>query len=566
MIAIYIDNTLAKVKREIQYTFDFIFHTLGYEFKYISQIEQLLNNDILVYYGLIEPNSKEAFILAMRKIMFFIPCELNLLSPGSLEPEELESWKKDIKLDKQIPLLCSKDCEIPITYLRDENLFFGSFKFDLVGNVFFNLINYEMFFSKNLDNIHSILDSEMVFDNQPLIPYINYYLWLFEQCLLDAIKEKPKFYLIKKEYWPNGEDGAVALSHNVHKLQKWNTGKIFQSFYKDLLLFYNLKYQFKNLVSKIKFITTNIEEYWNFDIINRIENNLKLRSTYFFGTESENKEDFDYQIYNNEIYTEISKLLEMGHEIALFASSKSYNNDIHKKQKTQITQFSLKDKVGTRQKGYKFDPKITEELLSKNHFTYDSSKAFLTKNGFRSGIGFPYHLYSYSNIKKSNGFYGYRNLELPLVFSDDHLILSKTKNVSLSNAKEMVRAILNSVKVTNGLLTINFSVSNFADLDYNEELYLDLLQQLSEHNWYKATYLEIADWWLKREKIEIIESEGKVHLYFPENVETATFSLIGNYRIVDSEEMNIEIKGSRITFHDIEADTKITLKLANLLE
>lgn len=564
MIAVYIDSALTKVKREIQYTFDFIFHTLGYEFKYISQIEQLLDNDILVYYGLIEPNSKEAFILAMHKIMFFLPCELQLLEPGNLEPEELESWKKVIKLDKQIPVLCSRDCEIPVVYLRDENLFYGSFKFDLVGNIFFNLINYELFFSKNLERIHSIPDSELVFESTPLIPFINYYLWLFEQCLKDAVLEKPNFYLFKKELWPNGEEGAIALSHNVHRLQKWNTGRIFHSLYKDFLFFYDLKYQIKNLISKLKFISTNIEEYWNFDIINRLENNLNFKSTYFFGTESENKEDIDYQIYNNEIYTEISNLLEMGHEIALLASSRSYKNDIYKRQKNQITQFTLKDKIGSRQAGYYFDPKITEELLSKNNFTYDSSKAMLTKNGFRNGIGFPYHLYSFVGSKnKSNGFFGFKNLELPLVFSDDHLILSKTKNISYSSAKEMITAILKSTQVTNGLLTFNFSVSNFAELAYDEELYSDLLQQLSSQNWFKATYLEIADWWLKRERIEVIEKGERLHLYFPEDVKSITFSLFGDYDFMDAGKADCVIMDSKINFQNIKADSKITIKLQN---
>jgi hypothetical protein len=562
MLAIYIDNALAKAKREIQYTFDFIFHTLGCEFKYISQLDQLLDNDILIYYGLIEPNTQEAFILAMRKIMFFIPCELKLLEPGSLEKEELQTWKRTIKLDKQIPLLCSKECEIPITYFRDENLFFGSFKFDLVGNVFFNLINYEAFFKNNLERIHAFPDSEMMFDEIPLIPFVNYYLWLLEQCLKDAVSEKTNFFLFRKEFWPQGQKGAVALSHNVQRLQKWNAGKIFRSFFNDFLHFYNLKYQFRNFVSKLKFIGTNIEEYWNFNIINRLESEANTKSTYFFGTESQNEEDVDYQIESKEVFTEISNLLDKGHEIALLASSKSYKNDIHKRQKNLITQFTLKDKLGTRQIGNNFDPKITEELLSKNIFTYDSTKALLTKNGFRSGIGFPYHLYSFSGKRnKTNGFYGYKNLELPLVFSDDHLNLSKTKNVSFSNAKEMINAILNSTNVSNGLISFNFSVSNFTELDYDEELYADLLQQISTQDMYQATYLEVAEWWLKREKVEVIEQGNKLHLYFPESVAVIAFSLYGEYEILNSDVLKCEIKDSKIIFRDIKADTKITLLL-----
>ena len=40
MIAVYIDNALERYSHEIKYTFDFIFSTLGYEFKYINRIRQ----------------------------------------------------------------------------------------------------------------------------------------------------------------------------------------------------------------------------------------------------------------------------------------------------------------------------------------------------------------------------------------------------------------------------------------------------------------------------------------------------------------------------------------------
>ena len=562
MIAIFINKALEKVKREIHYTFDFIFHTLGYEFKYIARKEELLDNDILVYYGLIEPTAFEVSHLALRKIMFFIPCEIPLLEPGAMQPEDLDNWLREIKLDCPVPLLSARECDIPVGYLRGRDFFFGSFKFDLVGNVFFNLINNELFFGRNQERIHSIPDSDHVFHDYPYVPYVNYYLWLFEQCIKDAVAEKPDFYILKKEYWPNGEESAIALTHNVHKLQKWNAGKIFRSFYEDILLFYNIKYQLKNLLSKIKFIVTNIEEYWNFDIINRIEQEYDLKSTYFFGTESDKSDGVDYHIHSNEIYTVISSLLEMGHEIGLLASPRSFRNDIYKRQKNQITQFTMKDRIGTRQSGYFFDPKITEELLSKNHFIYDSSRTFLSKNGFRSGIGFPYHLFSWSVKKgKPNGFFGSKNLELPLIFSDDHLIISKARNISQHNAKEMVRTILDSTEVTNGLLTFNFSVSNFTEIFYDEALYSDLLQQISEKNFYQATCLDIADWWLKRERIEVREKDDKLLLYFPDNLKNITFSLLGEFEFVDAGKAEHLISNSKITLKNIKADSKVTLKI-----
>ena len=109
MIAVYIDNALERYSHEIKYTFDFIFSTLGYEFKYINRINQLLDNDILVFYGLIEPNLKEAYILAMRKVMLYIPCDQELLIPGSLKKKELQVWHKELQLDKAIPVLSFKE-------------------------------------------------------------------------------------------------------------------------------------------------------------------------------------------------------------------------------------------------------------------------------------------------------------------------------------------------------------------------------------------------------------------------------------------------------------------------
>ena len=90
MIAIYVDNKLKRFDNKIKFTFDFIFNTLGYEFKYIHKLDQLQQNDILFYYGLIEPTIKEAYILAMDKILFFIPVLPELLQSNKLSPGKIK--------------------------------------------------------------------------------------------------------------------------------------------------------------------------------------------------------------------------------------------------------------------------------------------------------------------------------------------------------------------------------------------------------------------------------------------------------------------------------------------
>jgi hypothetical protein len=195
MIAVYIDNTLEKFSHEIKYSFDFIFKTLGYEFKYINRLEELLDKDILVFYGLVEPNLKEAYILAMRKAIIFVPCDQELFIPGSIKKKELNTWRKELTLHKPIPVLSFNDFDAPVNYYQDDELFYGTFKFDLIGNVFFNLTNFSSS-AEEYDKSHE----QVKLDDNPLTPHLNYFCWLIEQCLIDAVNSRRNIFLVKKEY------------------------------------------------------------------------------------------------------------------------------------------------------------------------------------------------------------------------------------------------------------------------------------------------------------------------------------------------------------------------------
>lgn len=556
MIAVYIDNTLEKLNSEIRYSVDFIFKTLGYEFKYISRIEQLLHRDILLLYGNLEPSLTEAYYLVMHKIMLYIPCDQELFISGSLQGRDLKTWQKSMKLDNTVPLLSFHDFESPIKCYNGEDLNYTSFKFDPIGNVYYRLRNNESTTSEFNNNP----DNDAATENS-LLPAVNYYCWLIERCLIDAVQNKPHFYLIKKDYWPRGEMGAFAVSHNVDKLRKWNTKKIMKSTYEDLLLFYKIKYLFENLISKIKYITTNIEEYWNFDLIREIEAKYKVKSTYFWGTEAEMEEDVDYRLSSKDVADEITLLQESAHEIALLASRKSFNNDILKRQKQKIAQITLREKIGMRQNGYLYDAKVTDELILKQNFVYDSSRISLYTPGFFNGIGFPYHSFLESKNKGGNGFHNSSYLQIPLSFSDEQLLLSRTKIISREDAAQLISDLLDSIKLTNGLLAFNFSVANFTELDYDEELFSDLLSRISSLNFFQATFLEIADWWRRRENLEINEYEDTIDLYFPERIEHFTLTLYGKVEIKEIIGIEADIDQNKIRFKNVLPDKKVQIVL-----
>ncbi|MCK4655302.1 MAG: hypothetical protein KAU01_12745 [Candidatus Cloacimonetes bacterium] len=561
MIAVYIDNDLNKFRNEIQYTFNFIFNTLGYEFKFIKRLDQLLENDILFFYGLIEPTIKEAYILALNKIIFFIPADVDLLQLGMLKKEKIKEYTHELKLIQKIPIISKKEFRCPVHYYQKEDLFYGLYNFDVIGNIFFNLIGYDEINCAVRDRYNRVPDSEISLPDYHLTPYINVILWLIERCIKDSIEEKKTYFLLKKDYWPNAESFAVVISHNVDRLQKWSLSSIIKSIFEDILVFYKVKYVINNLISKIKYILTNIEEYWNFELIDEIENHHMISSTFFFGTESESALDIDYSIKDNDVYKEVMNNLNKGNEIALLGSYNSCKNDILERQKNRICQITGEDKIGIRHNFNRFDPQITTEFHKKNGFIYDSSRGFNKKIGFKYGIGFPYHLFSLNGNSKA---YNNKYLEVPLVFSDETLKLSRTKNVPYEKAKILVDEIIESIESVNGVITFNFSVSNFTDISYNKDLFSFILDNIKPKNVFQGTFIEIANWWRKRDSVEVEEKEDEISVYFPENMERITVSLIGNYEILEVEGSKPEIKSAKLLFSNIKADTMVRIRLKKI--
>ena len=557
MIAVYIDSDLQRFNKKIRYTCNFLFKTLGYEFKFISHIEQLLDNDILFFYGLIEPSAKESYILAINKIMFFIPAETDLLEPGRLSSQDVKNYMREIKLIQKIPIISKNEIKVPLQYSKQKNLFYGVYKFDLIGNLFFSLSGYDELKCEEKDKYDRIPDTEISFLKFHFTPYVNVLLWLVDNCIGDAISEMDNYFLMKKEYWPGAESLAVSFSHNIDKLRKWNFKSIIKSSFEDIIVIYKIRYFISNLISRLKYILTNIEEYWTFDVIEELENHHQVRSTMFWGTESNTQYDIDYDIKDNEVYKELTSNLNKGSEIALLASYNSSRNDILERQKDRIIQFTGIEKLGIRHNHHRYDMEITSEFHKKNGFVYDSSRGFLHRNGFKYGIGFPYYLHSES----SSGSNINTCLEIPRIFTDSTLKLSRTKLVSYERTQVIIDELLLSVASVNGLLTFNFSSSNFADIPYNKELFSYILDEIKLKNVFAATFMEIAEWWKKRESVEIKEMENGVSVYFPDKIEKFSLSLVGKYEMTKTVGIDSKIEGSMIVFTNILPNTRVNIIL-----
>lgn len=564
MIAVYIDSRITSFRNEIKYSFDFIFKTLGYEIKHISHSRELDRNDIVFYYSDVYPTEAEMYNFGRDKILFYIPMEAILYDVNNTNLSLFRSIKREINLSVKIPIFSKNELKLPAKIFRDKTYFCVNFYFDIIGNIFFNLSDVEGFKSCDKDSLGRAPDDCYTFREYMDIPYLNMLVWLIEQLIDDSMKKKPGFFLLKKEYWPKAEPFAFALTHNIDSVQKWSFSTLLKSSFSDLLLFYYPRYVWKNTISRIRYLTTNLEEYWSFDKIREIIQKHKISSTCFVGTEKADNEDVDYTLADIDVLNEVKELQRSGVEVALLASVRSIHDDVLDKQRKQISIATKQEEIGVRQNNYCYNHELSAEFQNKAGVFYDSTHVLLDKPGFKNGIGFPYYsypIYRHSDDNTLPSFIRGKILEFPVQFDDDHLIDSPLKKQGLEKAKASIDSLFDNIEPCNGIIVSEFSHSNFVEIDYELDLINYTIESVKKRSGYIDSLRNLAKWWKTRESVIINESQRGIFIYFPKRLEHFTVKLLGTYLVNEIAGIKAELKGNQIYFSDIKPDTTVEIKL-----
>ncbi|MBW6516365.1 MAG: hypothetical protein K0B81_07110 [Candidatus Cloacimonetes bacterium] len=555
MIAIMIDRKLERFDDIVRYTFCFIFDTLGMQYRFINKIGELKRDEIIFFYGLLEPTNEEKMIFTYNKIVFFIKAETDLLTTGRIDKEGLLDRLQEIKLQKVIPVLSEKEFQYPLITYKVNEIYWGQFNFDIIGNVFFHLSGYEETFSTQRDIHGNIPDTELPLIGYKNFPYVNALLWMIESFLREAIITQPVTFLVKKEFWPNGEEYAYAISHNIDYLQKWSLQRLFTSFFTDIKLLFILKWGtfFRNLKEKLNYLITNYEVYWNFDEIREILKEQAIKATYFFGVSNKKQShyDIDYSLKDPDLITEINQIQQDGGEIALLASYASHQSKEISKQITRLSNTIGHKVQGIRHNHFQYDNLVTPLLHSDLEILYDSSKTLNEQTGYRNGIAFPYR--TYHPDKPIN------HWEIPLTFTDNILRLSKYAILSKERAQTLIKNLVTGIQKTNGLLTLNFSISKINDIKYSSQLLDFTLRLLSQSPSFSGTFSEIAEWWEARAKVEVEVGEEEIHFFCPKQLPSITITLWGNRTIKKISGAKGKIKGRSVTLKDVKAGDSFTL-------
>ncbi len=269
----------------------------------------------------------------------------------------------------------------------------------------------------------------------------------------------------------------VALSHDVDRTRKHY--QYFSYLAKSLIKkdFDNAKYQIQSFFSKK-------EPYWNFPEIIRIEEDLEVKSTFFFLDESIPFRLFDkknwqlslgrYNIREKKI-TEIMQYLDKnGWEIGVHGSYLSYNNEnLLKKEKNNIEDIIGHNVIGTRQHYLNRDDS-TWKIHKNLGFKYDSTWGLTRSFGFKDGKILPFRPFN-------DDF-----LVIPLIIMDTPFIESKEHWLNYEK-------LINEIEQHNGILVINWHqrVFNEKEFPFYKDAYVRIIEDCKSRNAKFATLSEL---------------------------------------------------------------------------
>jgi hypothetical protein len=553
MISVLIDYKLDKYNREIKYAFDFIFETLGLSHRFIATPSHLRQNDILLLYGIIEPTIDELEAISRQYITIFIQSDPRLFDPNGYNPDQLRRVLREIKLFSMTPIISERKFEYPAENYSDLDIHACKVNFDLPGNVFYHLADREEQYDSMRDYKQSLAETASAFFHWKDTPYIDNLLWLMDNLIKEQAKAKNQ-YLVQKHYWPKAQDMAIALTHSVDDLQKWDFNSIFFSTLDDIAMFCTLRWKplFRNIWSKLKYIFTNYEMYWNFQEFLTLEKELNFVSTWFIA--AEHNSEIDYSLDDADLQDEIKTILRNGNEIGLLTTEDKPVREEYVALRQIMLRQLQKEQIGIRSLDYALNEK-TRDMHQKLSPLYDSSLSYHDSWGFRNGMVFPYKPWISSLVSN--------HLQIPVCFRDNILKLNKNNHLSFDDAKQIFKKTFQAVRRRKGLFCIDFTVASYTDIPYCSKLYSYILALIKAENAYSATLQDIAAWWEKRNRITVDESEYDFSISFQDTLESFAIQYSGNYSIEQIEGVEAKFDGKTIYFSNITPDTVAVVRLGN---
>lgn len=469
----------------------YVFRTLGamigVEWRETNVPEAAGN--VLVYYGSEPPRTARPLI--------FIPqanASLAAKIAGS-DVIRLECCGQDLRLPSENyaffmmptplldqPLYCDAVSSQPVISRYENRIHFG---FDLIALCYYFLTLQNEAQAEKRDGFGRFQRSfsplgEAIYD-YPVVDRYATLLRLLLKMISPALSLQP--------LWPENRPFALALSHDVDRIQTW-------TFRKARRALRSFRSTNTGLLRRTAQLTRSLlqPENWlgNFSFITELEQSYGAGSTVFMVSRSRHKLDPSYRLNSWRIRRAVRLINRQGRRIQLHGSIPSAKSEAFLSEERRLLQHAVGQPVtGGRQHYLCFDQETPGGWLEAG-LLYDSTLGFSYNTGYRCGTSFPFHLH---DGKKELPI-----LEIPLILMDTVLFLESKRHLSAEQAWKVIERHLQETRSNHGLLTLNWHNSDLHphDLHGYSQLYERILDWTRRENGWPASLDEVYEWWTKK--------------------------------------------------------------------
>ncbi len=386
-------------------------------------------------------------------------------------------------------------------------------QFDLVRAAFYLLSRQEEMEATVRDKMGRFIGANSVLARLRLLerPVLNEALNGLDQAIMGAAAARPGL-LLKKAAWPHPYRYAGSLTHDVDELG-----------YRDLRFGVACLGQFvrtgrlhalkkgggtiaqwgSNKLSGRAYPREYLDEW------RRFEDELGLRSSFYFVSAARNKSSYDpnYDVAEPRLRSKIEELTGQGWEVGVHGSFDSYDcPDCLAEERERLATVVGRDVIGVRQHYLRFRAPETWAYQQAAGFQYDATLGLRDRLGFRAGLAAPFAPYDWQNEEP------FDLLELPLSVMDG--VLFWRHRLSPEQALETTRQQIEAVKSNYGHW-VGLWHHNARDLRRRPgwwSVYCDLASTIANDDaCFIATMAEVHDWWRARQRLTVnkITVEGE---------------------------------------------------------
>jgi hypothetical protein len=534
MFAVMVDNRLKDYRAKINYAVHYLFTQLGYSYRLLAGDEVPQIDEIPFIYASDMKIVDDYLFSGPRGFAICVLHDVMHYNYDKLDKNDYKNSIRNFNVGYNIPYLSSREFPDPISRTCDggqSRFYVGVFHFDLIGNIFFHLSGSEREIIKHKDQHKRFCYQNSQFEKYLNYPYLTGMIRLIELFLEEGEKYL-RYPVVQKSPWPQKKQYAVALTHNVDKLVKWNVVKLCKSIAYSIQTFWRIRYHWHNFWGLLRYLFDNWEPYWNFDLISEMELDSGMQSTFFFGVISPTRYDIDYKISEEDLIQQKDELLQYGHKLALLSYYDSQKEDDYKERVEQLSDFYGKPVLGVRQNYYKEQEGQNSIFYINGKLKWDSSFCMPDRTGFINGCGYPFYLTDL-NWKS------HTVVEFPVNFNDSSLSGDKD-NFNLEGSQNKLEDLIDNARRFRALLVFNFSLSNFEEIGWLPKTYKWLMQRLKgDPSAWKASLDDIYHWYHEREGVQIFNSRNQIEIKIAHNLKHITLYIRGLWRVTDIIERKI---------------------------